>query len=344
MSCLCENSEISSIFRLSGKYELTIQNLVLLSSRPGWIFDAVLNTNLFRDYLKNYIQVNVGSADLSANHNVTQIVKVVDEYEKPNVLRQHLREISREKAIIFTATKRSADEVAYGLKSEGIKVASIHGDKSQRDRDRVLDSFRKGYIHVMVATDVAARGLDVKDIKFVFNYDMPNNLEDYIHRIGRTGRAGAVGTAYSFFTNKNSRMAGDLVKILQEANQEVCQDLMSLVGGAGGPSRGGYGRGRGRGRGGSSGSRYSPYTRSGGNRGSSGYSTYGNQNGDGGYGGSSYGNAASSYGNAASSGYSNSFGNMNGQWNQSYNSGYSSYGGNANVGVQPSNGASNGGW
>ena len=106
---------------------------------------------------------------------------------------------------------------------------AIHGDKKQEERDWVLKEFREGRNPILVATDVAARGLDVKDIKHVINYDFPGQIEDYVHRIGRTGRAGAKGKAYTFFTKDKARMAPELVKILREANQQIPAELQSEV-------------------------------------------------------------------------------------------------------------------
>jgi len=145
---------------------------------------------------------------------------------------------------------------------------AIHGDKSQQERDSVLHQFRSGRNPIMVATDVAARGLDVKHVKTVINYDFPSCCEDYVHRIGRTGRAGAKGTAYSFFTSDNARQGRDLIKILEQNGQTVPEALRSMAYSARGPSRNnsrwnsnrGSSRGggsRGGGRGGNGSSRFS---------------------------------------------------------------------------------------
>merc|ERR1712159_435235 len=150
------------------------------------------------------------------------------------------------KIIIFTATKRGADNLTREMRHEGFAALSIHGDKEQKERDWVLQQFRDGRQPILIATDVAARGLDVKDIKSVVNYDMPNNIEDYVHRIGRTGRAGATGTSFSFFSPDKAKMARDLVDILREAGQQVPRELENLVGrGGGGGSYGKGGRGKG---------------------------------------------------------------------------------------------------
>jgi len=102
-------------------------------------------------------------------------------------------------------------------------------DKAQHERDWVFKQFKTGESPIMIATDVAARGLDVKDIRYVVNYDFPRQIEDYVHRIGRTGRAGATGTAYSFFTLDKSKLAPDLIKIMRENNANVPQELANLA-------------------------------------------------------------------------------------------------------------------
>lgn len=105
----------------------------------------------------------------------------------------------------------------------------MHGDKSQPERDYVLSEFRSGKSSILVATDVAARGLDVEDVKFVINFDYPNSSEDYVHRIGRTGRCQQAGTAYAFFTPNNQRQAKDLIAVLEEAGQDVSVQLQELA-------------------------------------------------------------------------------------------------------------------
>ena len=112
---------------------------------------------------------------------------------------------------------------------DGYPAMCIHGDKQQKERDWVLNEFRRGSTSILVATDVAARGLDVDDVKFVINYDYPNNSEDYIHRIGRTGRKDQTGTAYTLFTPANGAKAKDLVNVLSEAKQVVNPKLQELA-------------------------------------------------------------------------------------------------------------------
>ncbi|XP_065359629.1 ATP-dependent RNA helicase p62-like [Calliphora vicina] len=185
---------------------------------------------LAEDFLgNNYIQINIGSLELSANHNIRQYVDVCSEVDKGSKLKSLLSNIYDQpqpgKIIIFVATKKKVDELARFINGFGVQVGSIHGDKSQSDRDNVLTDFRNGRSNILVATDVAARGLDVDGIKYVINFDFPQSSEDYIHRIGRTGRKQSTGTSYAFFTTKNAKCAKALVDILREANQNVNPDL-----------------------------------------------------------------------------------------------------------------------
>ncbi|MCJ1243227.1 ATP-dependent RNA helicase dbp2 [Trapelia coarctata] len=211
---------------------------------------------LAADYLNDYIQVNIGSMDLSANHRITQVVEIVSEFEKREKMTKHLERIMEDKdnkILIFTGTKRVADDITRFLRQDGWPALSIHGDKQQNERDWVLNEFKTGKSPIMVATDVASRGIDVKNITHVLNYDYPNNSEDYVHRIGRTGRAGAKGTAITLFTTDNAKQARDLVAVLAESKQQIDPRLaeMARYSGGGGGSRYGGGRGgRGGGRGG----------------------------------------------------------------------------------------------
>merc|ERR1719340_129517 len=206
---------------------------------------------LAEDFLTNYTHINIGSQDLHANHNILQIVDVCEEHQKEQKLARLLEEIGCEpnnKIIIFTETKRKCDELTRLMRKDGYPAMCIHGDKQQKERDWVLNEFKNGATTILVATDVAARGLHVDDVKFVVNYDYPNNSEDYIHRIGRTGRKVNKGTAYTLFTPGNGAKARDLVEVLQEAKQVVNPKLLELAqcgNGFGGRSRYGGGGGRG---------------------------------------------------------------------------------------------------
>ncbi|KAM7386437.1 hypothetical protein PAMA_009179 [Pampus argenteus] len=201
---------------------------------------------LAEDFLKDYVQINVGALELSANHNILQIVDVCMESEKDHKLIQLMEEIMAEKenkTIIFVETKKRCDDLTRRMRRDGWPAMCIHGDKSQPERDWVLTEFRSGKAPILIATDVASRGLDVEDVKFVINYDYPNSSEDYIHRIGRTARSTNKGTAYTFFTPGNLRQARELIRVLEEARQAINPKLLQLVD----TGRGGGGRPRFRG-------------------------------------------------------------------------------------------------
>ncbi|XP_051136599.1 DEAD-box ATP-dependent RNA helicase 20 [Andrographis paniculata] len=203
--------------------------------------------SLARQFLQNPYKVTIGSPDLKANQSIQQVIEVITDMEKYNRLIKLLKDVmDGSKILIFVETKKGCDQVTRQLRMDGWPALSIHGDKSQDERDWVLAEFKTGRSPVMIATDVAARGLDVKDIKCVVNYDFPSCLEDYVHRIGRTGRAGAKGTAFTFFTHGNAKYARGLIKILQQARQVVPPQLSALA--RSGPSSGGSNfRSRGRG-------------------------------------------------------------------------------------------------
>ncbi|KAL5186334.1 DEAD-box ATP-dependent RNA helicase 30 [Glycine soja] len=219
---------------------------------------------LARQFLRNPYKVIIGSPYLKANQSINQVVEVLTDMEKYNrfassliidrqclILIRLLKEVmDGSRILIFMETKKGCDQVTRQMRVDGWPALSIHGDKNQAERDWVLAEFKSGRSPIMTATDVAARGLDVKDIKCVINYDFPSSLEDYVHRIGRTGRAGAKGTAYTFFTHANAKFARDLIKILQDAGQVVSPALSALVRSAGSGQFGSGGSFRSRGRGG----------------------------------------------------------------------------------------------
>ncbi|XP_058835248.1 uncharacterized protein LOC131692296 [Topomyia yanbarensis] len=199
---------------------------------------------LAEDFLHDYIQINVGSLNLSANHNIHQIVEICEEGDKEGKLLGLLKEIASDannKIIIFVETKKKVEDLLKNIVRDGYGATSIHGDKSQSERDYVLQDFRHGKSTILVATDVAARGLDVEDVKYVINFDYPNSSEDYIHRIGRTGRCSSFGTAYTFFTPGNGRQARELLSVLEEAGQQPTTELIEMAkqvpGGKGGRCR-----------------------------------------------------------------------------------------------------------
>merc|ERR1712060_203199 len=176
--------------------------------------------------------------DLRTAHTIRQYVEVVQEHDKRARLRRLLEKVmDGSKILIFAATKRNGDELTREMRLDGFPALCIHGDKKQEERDWVLKEFKEGESPILIATDVAARGIDVKDIKYVINYDFPMQIEDYIHRVGRTGRAGATGSAYTFFTRDKAKMAKDLIAVLREASQIVPEELERLAGEDGGSDR-----------------------------------------------------------------------------------------------------------
>ncbi|XP_050135648.1 DEAD-box ATP-dependent RNA helicase 20 isoform X2 [Malus sylvestris] len=214
--------------------------------------DRMLDMGFEPQIRKIVSQVIIGSPNLKANHSIHQIVDIITENQKYNKLVKLLEDImDGSRILIFMDTKKGCDQITRQLRMDGWPALSIHGDKSQAERDWVLSEFKDGKSPIMTATDVAARGLDVKDVKFVINYDFPGSLEDYVHRIGRTGRAGAKGTAYTFFTAANARFAKELIALLEEAGQKVSPELAAMGRGAPPPPSGHGGfRDRGRGYGG----------------------------------------------------------------------------------------------
>lgn len=151
--------------------------------------------------------------------------------------------------MIFVETKKGADCLENFLEVNGCQVTSIHGDRSQNEREGALHSFRNGHTPILVATAVAARGLDIPNVKHVINFDLPNDIEEYVHRIGRTGRVGNLGLATSFFNDKNRNIAGDLYELMVETKQDIPDFLKGAVKEINAESRGGgyrrYGNGGG---------------------------------------------------------------------------------------------------
>lgn len=234
---------------------------------------------LAADFLRSYIFLSVGRVG-STSENIIQQVLWVEDYDKRARLVEFLRAESSGLTLIFVETKRGADSLDDFLYSQRFRTTSIHGDRTQAQREDALRSFRSGETNVMVATAVAARGLDIPNVTHVINYDLPTDIDDYVHRIGRTGRAGNVGKATSFFNENNRNIARGLADLLKEANQEIPEFLArgsGFGGGSGNPRPG-------RGFGGHQASRDSRYSSSAFGRGNN-NNSYGDSRGA--YGGSS---------------------------------------------------------
>ncbi|KAJ3297591.1 DEAD-box ATP-dependent RNA helicase [Borealophlyctis nickersoniae] len=202
---------------------------------------------LATDFLQNFIFLTIGRVGSTSENIIQEIVQVSAAQKRDALWRllcsdPSLRAKPPSLALVFVQTKRSADALAYFLSSKKVPVTSIHGDRSQMERERALRSFRSGQTPIMIATDVASRGLDIPNVTHVINYDLPNDIDDYVHRIGRTGRAGNVGRATAFFNEENANIASGLIKTLEEAGQTVPDFLRRFVGYGGGRLGGGSSR------------------------------------------------------------------------------------------------------
>ncbi|XP_065444089.1 probable ATP-dependent RNA helicase DDX43 isoform X3 [Chrysemys picta bellii] len=185
---------------------------------------------LAKSYLKDPMIVYVGTLDLAAVNTVEQKVVIIPEEEKRVFTRYFIDTLKpKDKVIIFVGKKLTADDLSSDLSLQGIPVQSLHGNREQCDREQALDDFKKGKVRILIATDLASRGLDVQDITHVFNFDFPRNIEEYVHRVGRTGRAGRTGEAVTLVTRNDWRIASELISILERANQAVPEELISMA-------------------------------------------------------------------------------------------------------------------
>lgn len=191
----------------------------LPKKRQTMLFSATFSNDirkLGRTYLSNPVELEVATRNATAD-TVTQIVYEVRDEDKRDAVAHLVKSKGLNQVIVFSNTKLGAARLARQLERDGVKAESIHGDKSQQDRMRVLEAFKAGELEVLVATDVAARGIDVAGVPCVINYDLPFNAEDYVHRIGRTGRAGASGEAISLFNQDNKRLLQDIEKLIKQS-------------------------------------------------------------------------------------------------------------------------------
>nr|UWK20147.1 ATP dependent RNA helicase dbp3 [Trichoderma deliquescens] len=174
-----------------------------------------------------------GSVELQANSRITQKVEVLDSRDKEfrllQIIKQHQQGKQKDdRILVFCLYKKEATRVEGFLGRKGVRVGGIHGDLKQEQRTRSLEAFKSGKTPVLVATDVAARGLDIPEVKLVINVTFPLTIEDYVHRIGRTGRAGKTGEAITMFTVQDKAHSGSLINILKGANQPVPDELMKF--------------------------------------------------------------------------------------------------------------------
>ena len=184
--------------------------------RQTLLFSATFSKaikSLANDFLNNPIQV-AAAAQNTAAETVTQIIHPVNRTDKAKVIINLIKEGDWNQVLVFTRTKHKANRIADKLKKSGISSAAIHGDKSQGSRTKALAGFKQGLVRVLVATDIAARGLDIPLLPHVVNFELPNIAEDYVHRIGRTGRAGASGEAISLVSHDEEEYIRDIEKLL----------------------------------------------------------------------------------------------------------------------------------
>ncbi|MGE0312715.1 MAG: DEAD/DEAH box helicase [Lautropia sp.] len=197
-----------------------IQRIINLlnKQRQSLMFSATFSDEirkLSKSFLKNPQLIEVARRNALAEHVEQCVYRVDSEVMKRAAVAQLVRERGIEQVIVFTNTKLGASRLARELVKDGLNADAIHGDKSQQERLQTLASFKAGTIKVLVATDVAARGLDIAELPAVINYDLPHSPEDYVHRIGRTGRAGASGMALSLMTEKDERYLADIEKLVK---------------------------------------------------------------------------------------------------------------------------------
>ena len=207
------------------------KDMPITGDRQTMMFSATFPKEiqiLARDFLQNYIFLTVGRIG-STSVNITQRVEWVEEHEKRSFLLDLLGAEPTALTLVFVETKRGADDLERYLCNDNFPAISIHGDKSQASREEALRLFRCGQKPILVATAVAARGLDISNVKYVVNFDLPTDIDEYVHRIGRTGRAGNIGEAISFFNEKNRNIAKDLYEILVETKQTLPQFLTKIV-------------------------------------------------------------------------------------------------------------------
>ncbi|XP_012515035.1 PREDICTED: ATP-dependent RNA helicase DDX42 [Propithecus coquereli] len=225
--------EADRMFDMGFEYQVRSIASHVRPDRQTLLFSATFRKKiekLARDILIDPIRVVQGDIG-EANEDVTQIVEILHSGpSKWNWLTRRLVEFTSSGSVLLFVTKKAnAEELANNLKQEGHNLGLLHGDMDQSERNKVISDFKKKDIPVLVATDVAARGLDIPSIKTVINYDVARDIDTHTHRIGRTGRAGEKGVAYTLLTPKDSNFAGDLVRNLEGANQHVSKELLDLA-------------------------------------------------------------------------------------------------------------------
>lgn len=184
-----------------------------------------------QEYLNDPVRVTIGSEELSANTRIVQIVEVIEMDAREKRLFELLQQYhapKKEKVLVFALYKKEAARLENILQRRRYNCVGIHGDMSAPARAQALESFKSGDVPILVATDVAARGLHIPKVAYVINFSFPLTVEDYVHRIGRTGRAGATGISHTFFHKFDKGLSGELIGVLKKAGQEVPQELLAF--------------------------------------------------------------------------------------------------------------------
>jgi ATP-dependent RNA helicase RhlE len=190
---------------------------LLPADRQTLLFSATFSNEIKRladDFLTNPVTIEVARSN-QTSELVEQRVYSVPDARKKDVLVHLIREFAIPQAIVFCGTKQGANKLCSQLIRDGINAAAIHSDKTQQGREESLNNFKAGEVKILVATDIAARGLDVEDLPYVFNFDLPHVAEDYVHRIGRTGRAGSTGHAFSLVAPDEERNLREIEKLIK---------------------------------------------------------------------------------------------------------------------------------
>ena len=190
----------------------------LPKTRTTLLFSATFSPEIKRlagSYLQDPVTIEVARPNETASTVEQRFFAAADD-DKRRVIRKVLNDRGLQQAFIFTNSKLGCARLARSLERDGFKTGALHGDKSQDERLKALDAFKKGEVNLLVCTDVAARGLDIKDVPAVFNFDVPFNAEDYVHRIGRTGRAGASGLAVTLVAPSDTRLVSDIEKLIKK--------------------------------------------------------------------------------------------------------------------------------
>ena len=200
---------------------------LLPKQRQNLMFSATFSNEIKKladDFLTKPQLIEVARSN-ATNDNVTQKVYQVAQSDKEALLIQLLKEADAKQVIVFTKTKLTASRLSRSLVREGIAADAIHGDKNQQERIKALDAFKAGTVTALIATDVAARGLDISELPMVINYEIPSAPEDYVHRIGRTGRAGASGVAISFVSDDEEKYLVEIEKLIK---RQITKETVAL--------------------------------------------------------------------------------------------------------------------